>query len=197
MEMALREPFDLLILDLMLPGQDGLSICQNLRRLGSNTPILVLTARRHTKDKVIGLQAGADDYLTKPFEMAELLARTDALLRRAKPATVPSLGRYKFGDLQIDLRSAEVTRGGQPVTLSAMEFRLLKYFVEHRGATISRDELWRKVWAYSHRPRSRTVDAHVAFLRRKIEPDPQNPQFILTILGMGYKFVGESAELDA
>lgn len=191
MEMALREPFDLVILDLLLPGQNGLSICQNLRRLGSKAPILMLTARRQTRDKVVGLQAGADDYLTKPFKMAELLARIDALLRRAAgTTTVSNFVRYKFGDLQIDTRGTEVTRGGRPVVLSAMEFQLLRYFVEHRGATLSRDELLREVWAHPGRPLTRTVDAHVAFLRQKIETDPQNPQFILTMVGLGYKFVG-------
>jgi two-component system, OmpR family, alkaline phosphatase synthesis response regulator PhoP len=186
MEMATHEPFDLLILDLMLPGQNGLSICQNLRQLGLNAPILMLSARRQTNDKVIGLQAGADDYLTKPFKMAELLARVDALLRRAGPAFV----RYKLGELQIDIRSTEVTRGGQPVALSAMEFQLLRYFVEHRGATLSRDELLREVWGYGGRPLTRTVDTHVACLRQKIEADYKNPQFILTLIGLGYKFVG-------
>src|SRR6202140_372834 len=129
MEMATSESFDLLILDLMLPGQNGLSICQKLRELGSNTPILMLTARRQTMDKVIGLRTGADDYLTKPFKMAELLARVDALLRRASSGKATGPVRYQFGDLQIDTRSAELTREGQPVALSAKEFQLLKYFV--------------------------------------------------------------------
>jgi two-component system alkaline phosphatase synthesis response regulator PhoP len=190
MEVATREPFDLLILDLMLPGQNGLSICQKLRQLGSNAPILMLTARRQTMDKVIGLRAGADDYLTKPFKMAELLARVDALLRRAGPGKVASPVRYQFGDLQIDIRSTEVTRGGRHVALSAMEFQLLRYFVEHRGATLSREELLREVWGYGGLPSTRTVDVHVAWVRQKIETDPKNPQLILTIVGLGYKFVG-------
>jgi len=190
MEMATREPFDLLILDLMLPGQNGLSICQKVRQLGSNAPILMLTARRQTMDKVIGLRTGADDYLTKPFKMAELLARVDALLRRAGPGKIASPVRYQFGDLQIDIRSTEVTRGGRPIALSAMEFQLLRYFVEHRGATLSREELLREVWGYGGLPSTRTVDVHVAWVRQKIEPDPKNPQLILTIVGLGYKFVG-------
>ena len=190
MEMAISEPFDLLILDLMLPGQNGLSICQKLRQLGSNAPILMLTARRQTMDKVIGLRTGADDYLTKPFKMAELLARVDALLRRAGPGKRASQVRYQFGDLQIDIRSTEVTRGGHPVALSAMEFQLLCYFVEHRGATLSREELLREVWGYGGLPSTRTVDVHVAWVRQKIETDPKNPQLILTIVGLGYKFVG-------
>jgi len=190
MEMATREPFDLLILDLMLPGQNGLAICQKLRQQGSNTPILMLTARRQTTDKVIGLRTGADDYLTKPFKMVELLARVDALLRRAGAAKTPSSLRHQFGDLHIDIRSTEVMRAGQPVALSAMEFHLLRYFVEHRGATLSREELLREVWGYGGLPSTRTVDVHVAWLRQKIESDPKNPQLILTVIGLGYKFVG-------
>jgi two-component system alkaline phosphatase synthesis response regulator PhoP len=188
MVMALREPFDLLILDLMLPGQNGLTICQKLRQLGSNAPILMLTARRQTMDKVVGLRTGADDYLTKPFKMVELLARVDALLRRAGSGKTAPI-RYQFGDLQIDIRSTEVMREGRLVALSAKEFQLLRYFVENRGATLSRDQLLREVWGYGGQPSTRTVDVHVAWLRQKIERDPKNPQFILTIVGLGYKFV--------
>jgi two-component system alkaline phosphatase synthesis response regulator PhoP len=188
MVMALRETFDLLILDLMLPGQNGLTICQKLRQLGSNAPILMLTARRQTMDKVIGLRTGADDYLTKPFKMVELLARVDALLRRAASGKAAAI-RYQFGELQIDIRSTEVTREGRPVALSAKEFQLLRYFVENRGATLSRDQLLREVWGYGGQPSTRTVDVHVAWLRQKIEKDPKNPQLILTIVGLGYKFV--------
>jgi two-component system, OmpR family, alkaline phosphatase synthesis response regulator PhoP len=189
MATALREPFDLMILDLMLPGQNGLTICQKLRQLGSNTPILMLTARRQTMDKVTGLRTGADDYLTKPFKMVELLARVDALLRRAGSGKASAQARYQFGDLQIDIRSTEVMREGRPVALSAKEFQLLRYFVENRGATLSRDQLLREVWGYGGQPSTRTVDVHVAWLRQKIEKDPKNPQLILTIVGLGYKFV--------
>jgi two-component system alkaline phosphatase synthesis response regulator PhoP len=189
MDMAIREPFDVLILDVMLPGQNGLAICQKLRQLGSNAPILMLTARRQTMDKVIGLRTGADDYLTKPFKMVELLARVDALLRRAGPGKSAGSARYQFGDLQIDIRSTEVMREGRPVALSAKEFHLLRYFVEHRGATLSRDELLREVWGYRGQPSTRTVDVHVAWLRQKIEGDPKNPQLIVTVVGLGYKFV--------
>jgi two-component system alkaline phosphatase synthesis response regulator PhoP len=191
MVMALREPFDLLILDLMLPGQNGLTICQKLRQVGSNTPILMLTARRQTMDKVIGLRTGADDYLTKPFKMVELIARVDALLRRAGGRTIGQ-SRYQFGDLQIDIRSTEVRREGRPVSLSAKEFQLLRYFVENPGATLSRDQLLRDVWGYGGQPTTRTVDVHVAWLRQKIEKDPKNPQLILTVVGLGYKFAGVS-----
>jgi two-component system alkaline phosphatase synthesis response regulator PhoP len=150
----------------------------------------MLTARRQTMDKVVGLRSGADDYLTKPFKMVELLARVDALLRRAGSGKTTGPVRYQFGDLQIDTRSTELTREGQPVALSAKEFQLLKYFVEHRGATLSRDELLKEVWGYGGQPTTRTVDVHVAWLRQKIEKDPKNPQLILTMVGLGYKFVG-------
>lgn len=189
MGMATSEPFDLLILDLMLPGLNGLEICQKLRHVGWHTPILMLTARRQTKDKVIGLRTGADDYLTKPFKMEELLARVDALLRRAKAAKT-NWTRYECGDLELDTRIAEVRRDGSPLPLTTLEFKLLRYFVEHRGATLSRDELSREVWEYRGLPVTRTIDVHVSWLRQKIERDPQNPQRILTVIGLGYKFVG-------
>jgi len=196
MAMALREPFDLLILDLMLPGQNGLTICQKLRQLGSNMPILMLTARRQTMDKVIGLRTGADDYLTKPFKMMELLARVDALLRRAGGGRSAGQARYQFGDLKIDIRSTEVMREGRAVALSAKEFQLLRYFVENRGATLSRDQLLREVWGYGGQPSTRTVDVHVAWLRQKIEKDPKNPQLILTVVGLGYKFVAGADQVS-
>jgi two-component system alkaline phosphatase synthesis response regulator PhoP len=191
LEIAGRASFDLIILDLMLPKQSGLTVCQTLRQSGSTTPILMLTARRQTMDKVVGLRTGADDYLTKPFQMAELLARVDALLRRAaKQAPAAPLARYQFGPLRIDIRSTEVSRDGQVINLSAREFRLLRYFVEHRGATLSRDELLREVWGYDALPSTRTVDVHVAWLRQKIEVDTKNPQLIVTVVGLGYKFAG-------
>jgi two-component system, OmpR family, alkaline phosphatase synthesis response regulator PhoP len=190
LDMANTESFELIILDLMLPGQSGLTICQELREHGSNTPILMLTARRQTIDKVIGLRTGADDYLTKPFQMAELLARIDALLRRSVQGIGKAAARHQFGMLRVDLRRAEVSRDGQLIVMSAKEFQLLRYFIEHRGDALSRDELLREVWGYETMPSSRTVDVHVAGLRQKIEKDPKNPQFILTVVGLGYKFAG-------
>jgi two-component system, OmpR family, alkaline phosphatase synthesis response regulator PhoP len=189
-ERATSENFDLIILDLMLPEQSGLTVCQKLRQLGNNTPILMLTARRQVMDKVVGLRTGADDYLTKPFQMAELLARIDSLLRRAAQTTATTGIRHQFGEVHIDMRRAEVLRNGQPVTLSAKEFQLLSYFVEHRGATLSREELLHEVWGYGVAPSTRTVDVHVAGLRQKLENDPKNPQWILTSVGLGYKFAG-------
>ncbi len=187
LEMALRDPVDLILLDLMLPGQNGLSVCEKLRKAGSSTPILMLRARRQTKDKVAGLKAGGDDYLTKPFQMSELLARVEALLRRA--ATLPlAPARHQIGAIAIDTRSTEVTRDGNAVPMSAKEFQLLRYFVEHPNVTLSREELLREVWGYESHPSTRTVDVHVAWLRQKLEPDPKDPQFILTVVGFGYKF---------
>ena len=155
------------------------------------TPILMLTARSQVVDRVVGLKLGADDYLTKPFETIELLARIEALLRRAPsgPSGV-TLERYQFGDITVDVRKAEVTHKGVELDLSAKEFQLLKYFIEHRGATVSRDELLQEVWGYHAMPSTRTVDVHVAWLRQKLEPNPRVPQYILTVHGMGYKFAG-------
>jgi two-component system alkaline phosphatase synthesis response regulator PhoP len=188
-ERGTREPFDVILLDVMLPGRDGFEVCRLLRQRGVCTPVLMLTARGQVVDKVVGLKLGADDYLTKPFEMAELLARVEALLRRAPPAALAA-ERYRFGAVHIDFRKAEVTSHGKPVELSALEFKLLRYFIEHRGATLSRDELLNEVWGYDAMPSTRTVDVHIAWLRQKLEDNPKLPQFILTVHGLGYKFVG-------
>jgi two-component system alkaline phosphatase synthesis response regulator PhoP len=150
----------------------------------------MLTARGQVVDRVVGLKLGADDYLVKPFEMAELLARVEALLRRGGAATTTSSGdTFRFGEIEIDFRKAEVTKSGQPIELSAREFKLLRYFVEHRGAALSRDELLNEVWGYNAMPSTRTVDVHVAWLRQKIEDNPRHPQHIHTVHGLGYKFV--------
>src|SRR6202162_4396455 len=163
LEMAMREPTDLILLDLMLPGQNGLTVCEKLRKAGSTTPILMLTARRQTKDKVAGLKAGGDDYLTQPFQMSELLGRGGALLRRA--ATVPDMAaRHNFGSIAMDTRSTEVTRDGVVVPMSAKEFQLLRYFVEHRNVTLSREELLREVWGYGACQSSRTVVVYVVLM---------------------------------
>jgi two-component system alkaline phosphatase synthesis response regulator PhoP len=187
---ATGEPFDLIILDVMLPGCDGFDVAREVRRQGVQTPILMLTARGQVVDRVVGLKLGADDYLTKPFETIELLARLEALLRRAPASSNVSLGRYQFGNVAVDVRRTEVTRDGTIVELSAKEFHLLRYFIEHRGATLSRDELLHEVWGYQSTPSTRTVDVHVAWLRQKLEPHPRAPRYILTVHGMGYKFVG-------
>lgn len=187
---ASGEPFDLIILDLMLPKRNGLDVCRDLRARGKQMPILMLTARGHVTDKIVGLKLGADDYLAKPFEMLELLARIEALLRRAPSEQGTTGESYVFGPVRVDFRRAEVERDGEKIELSALEYRLLRYFIEHRGATLSRDELLNEVWDYDVLVSTRTVDVHVSWLRQKLEPNPHHPQFFLTIHGLGYKFVG-------
>ena len=189
LERAAAGAFDLVLLDVMLPRMNGLDVLRELRRRGVETPVIVLTARGQVVDKVVGLKLGADDYVTKPFEMMELLARVEAKLRRAPALQRPADG-YQFGDVTIDFRKAEVTRDGQPLELAAREFQLLRYFIEHRGATLTREELLNEVWGYNAMPSTRTVDVHVAWLRQKVEPVPRHPQYILTVHGMGYKFAG-------
>lgn len=185
-----RNRVDLVILDLMLPGKDGLEDCRELRQRGFSTPILMLTARGQTADRVLGLRIGADDYLAKPFEMLELLARVEALLRRVPcPSVVPS-DLFDLGPLQVDLLRAEVLRDGKPVALSAKEFQLLRYLIEHRGIALTREELLKEVWGYTAVPSTRTVDVHVSWLRQKVETDPKQPRLITTVHGLGYKFAG-------
>ena len=186
---ASTESFDLVILDVMLPGRSGFDVCRDLRQKGVEVPVLMLTARGQVADRVVGLKLGADDYLTKPFEVAELLARVEARVRRATPA-LASPEAYRFGVVRVDFRKTEVEKEGATVELSAKEFHLLKYFIEHRGATVTRNELLDAVWGYDAMPTTRTVDVHVAWLRKKVEPLPRRPQFILTVHGVGYKFVG-------
>lgn len=189
-DLAAAEAFDLIILDVMLPKKNGYDVCRDLRQKGISTPILMLTAKGETIDKVLGLKLGADDYLTKPFEVIELLARVEALLRRS-PAQMETTvnGAFRFGDIGIDFKKAEVTRNNQPVELSAMEFRLLQFFIENRGTVHSRDDLLDAVWGYDAMPTTRTVDVHVAWLRQKLEENPRHPQYIHTVHGMGYKFL--------
>jgi two-component system, OmpR family, alkaline phosphatase synthesis response regulator PhoP len=189
-EKALAGGYELIILDVMLPKKNGYDVCRDLRQKGIGTPVLMLTAKGETIDKVLGLKLGADDYLTKPFEVIELLARIEALLRRAP---VQSNGRsheaIRFGDITIDFKRAEVTRGSSPIDLSAMEFKLLQHLIENRGVVHSRDQLLDAVWGYDAMPSTRTVDVHIAWLRQKLESNPKHPHFIQTVHGMGYKFV--------
>ena len=182
--------YDLIVLDVMLPRMNGFDVCREVRQRGVRTPILMLTARGQVVDRVVGLKLGADDYLTKPFETIELMARLEALMRR-RPAGAQAGGdTYRFGDVVVDFRRAEVTRGGETVDVSAREFKLLKHFIAHRGATLSRDELLSEVWGYDEMPLTRTVDVHVAGLRQKIESNSKVPEFIVTVHGLGYKFTG-------
>ena len=180
---------DAVILDVLMPGIDGLEVCRRLRAEGNEVPVLMLTARGQVADRVVGLKLGADDYLTKPFEVSELLARVEARVRRGTGA-LNAPESYRFGDVRVDFRKTEVEKEGQSVELSAKEFHLLKYLIEHRGATVTRNELLDAVWGYDAMPTTRTVDVHVAWLRKKVEASPRRPQFILTVHGVGYKFVG-------
>ncbi len=187
-EKATSLPFDLIILDIMLPRRSGLDVCRDIRLAGLATPILLLTARGQIVDKVAGLKLGADDYVTKPFDTLELMARIEALLRRAPTRT--GQGILHFGSIRVDIRGTQVTREGQPVYLSAREFQLLRYFTEHNGITLSRDEILREVWGYEVGTFTRTVDVHVAGLRQKLEKAPKKPELIITVPGIGYKFQG-------
>jgi len=189
-EAATRQPFDLVILDVSLPRKNGFDVCRDLRARGVQTPVLMLTARGQVIDRVLGLKLGADDYLTKPFDAAELLARIEALLRRSRTISASATDVYAFGPIHVDFRNAEVRRNGAPVDLSGLEFKLLRYFVDHRGALLTRDELLDKVWGYEAMPVTRTVDVHVASLRQKLERNASKPEYFVTVHGLGYKFVG-------
>ena len=184
---ALHGKFDLILLDVMLPRKKGFDVCRDLRKAGLVTPIIMLTARSETVDKVLGLKIGADDYVTKPFEMIELLARIEAHLRNP-PQPPLDAGVHEFGSLHVDLRGTTVTRKGEAILLTAREFQLLRYFVEHPGTTLSRNVLLKEVWGYNSDAFTRTVDVHVASLRQKLENDPQKPKLLVTVLGLGYKF---------
>ena len=186
---ATETAYDLIILDIMLPKKNGFDVCRDLRRAGLITPVLMLTARGQTVDKVIGLKLGADDYLTKPFEVIELLARIEAILRRAPIRPINHKDVYPVGPFRVDVRGTEVTCHGEPVRLSAREFQLFRYFLEHRGTTLSRNEILKEVWGYNIKTFTRTVDVHVASLRQKLGDDPKESRFILTVTGLGYKFV--------
>jgi len=193
-EAALAHPstsfVDLIVLDVMLPGRSGLDVCRDLRQRGVQTPILMLTARSQVVDRVVGLKIGADDYVTKPFEMIELVARVEALLRRGRAPVAASEGAYEFGNVRVDFRRAEVLKSNRPVALSALEFKLLGYFISHRGELLTRDELLDNVWGYDATPVTRTVDVHVSSLRQKLERNAAHPEFILTVHRLGYKFAG-------
>ena len=189
LDRALADDPDLVVLDVMMPRLSGLDVCKQLKAKRPSLPIIMLTARGQEIDKVVGLELGADDYVTKPFSIRELMARVKAVLRRVSPpASAP--GFYRFSDVEVNIRGNAVLRAGAQVDLSAKEFALLAYFVSHPGETLSRDRLLDAVWGYENYPNTRTVDTHIVHLRQKLEPNPEEPRFILTILGSGYKFVG-------
>jgi two-component system alkaline phosphatase synthesis response regulator PhoP len=181
--------FDLVLLDVGLPGKNGFDVLRDLRQQRVSTPVIMLTARGQVVDRVLGLKLGADDYLAKPFDMMELVARVEAVLRR-RSASPADAGSHTFGDVRVDFRRAEVQRNGVVVELSSLEFKLLRHFIEHRGALVTRRELLEHVWGYPGVLQTRTVDVHVASLRQKIERHPAKPEYIITVHRMGYRFVG-------
>ena len=187
--LACQERPDLILLDIMLPRLSGLDVCRQLRGKGMNTPIIMLTARGQEIDKVIGLEIGADDYVTKPFSIRELLARIHVQLRRQSRRETES-GTYRFGEIELNFVRYQAFRKGKPLDLSAREFEILKYFIERRGETITRDQLLDEVWGYENFPLTRTVDNHIARLRQKIEENPAEPQYVITVHRIGYKFIG-------
>ena len=187
-DLAMSQPYDLIILDVMLPSRNGFDVCRHLRKNGVNTPILMLTARSEINNKVQGFKSGSDDYLTKPFETPELQARVEALLRRSAAPVRAEIKSYDFDGIHVDFTKARLTKNGKTTELGERECRLLRYLVERKGVVLSRDELLQDVWGYKSIPLTRTVDVHIAWLRQKIENDPKNPQYIVTVHGQGYRF---------
>lgn len=185
---AQNENIALIILDLMLPSKNGIEICTDLRKKGINTPILMLTSKKEEMDKVLGLEVGADDYLTKPFSIRELLARIKALLRR-KQEIVREIEEYEFGSVQIDFKKQTAFKKNKQIELSTTEYKILKYFIEHEAEVVTRDNLLDKVWGYDVFPTSRTVDNYILSIRKQIEDNPSDPKHLITVPKAGYKFV--------
>jgi DNA-binding response OmpR family regulator len=184
---ARKGAFDLILLDVMLPGKDGFEVCRELRRGGSKTPVIILTAKTQEAEKVLGLEIGADDYVTKPFSPRELRARIKAALRRSAEDDVPI---YRFGDAEVDFGRCELRRAGKPVVLTALEFKLLAAFVRNGGKLLRREQLLDLVWGPGAFVTDRVVDNHVVTLRKKVEPEPSAPRFIVSVRGLGYRFEG-------
>jgi DNA-binding response OmpR family regulator len=184
---ARKEAFDLILLDIMLPRKDGFEVCRELRRGGSKTPVIMLTAKAQEAEKVLGLEIGADDYVTKPFSPRELRARVKAALRRTAEDDLPI---YRFGDAEVDFGRCELRRAGKPVELTALEFKLLAAFIRNGGKVLSRDQLLDLVWGHGTFVTDRVVDNHVVTLRKKVEPEPSEPRYIVSVRGLGYRFDG-------
>jgi two-component system alkaline phosphatase synthesis response regulator PhoP len=189
LRLASEGDHDLIILDVMLPKMSGLDVCKKIRRNGSRVPVIMLTARGQEIDKVLGLKTGADDYVTKPFSFLELMARVEAVLRRSSGYS-ESVDHYQFGEVEIDFGRSEAHKTGEPITLSPREFKLMGFLIEHRGEVLTRERLLDAVWGYDNVPFTRTVDMHIAKLRKKIEDKPHDPEFIVTVHRVGYKFTG-------
>lgn len=185
---AVENAPDLIILDIMLPKKDGLEICRDLRQKNINVPIIMLTAKGEEIDKVVGLEIGADDYITKPFSLRELLARIKAHLRRSQRGQKPAPKLYCFDEVEIDFAHFKVRRKNREFDLTSLEVEILKYFISHNGEVVSRNELLNKIWGYNNFPTTRTIDNHILKLRKKIEKDPAHPQYIRSIYGGGYRF---------
>ena len=185
---ALTSSFDLILLDVMLPGKNGFDVCREIRQHGVDSAILMLTARSHVIDRVVGLKVGADDYLPKPFDPAELLARIEALLRRTRHDNLSPVLRFQFANIQVDFQTCEASKDGQSIPLTAKELLLLRYFIDHRHQVVSREDLLQHVWEYQPNVSSRTVDVHIAWLRQKLEDNTQNPRYFHTVRGVGYRF---------
>ncbi len=188
LQRAASGAFDLVVLDVMLPGKSGLDVCSELRRQGKDLAILMLTARSQLTDRVVGLKLGADDYVAKPFEPQELLARVEALLRRVTKENLPPVSRFQFGNVDVDFEKGLVYKSGAPLNLAGKEMELLRYLIDHRGNVATRDELLKVVWQYQPGVSSRTIDVHVAWLRQKLEENPAAPRHIHTVRGVGYRF---------
>jgi two-component system alkaline phosphatase synthesis response regulator PhoP len=186
---VLQENPDLILLDVMLPGTNGIEVCRELRRRGIETPIVILTARADEVDRVVGLEIGADDYVTKPFSVRELMARIRLRLRRQPARTDGPLQQYRFGDVELDFEKFTATRNGEPLELRAKEFEIMRVLIRCRGEVVSRDRMLNEVWGYEASPTTRTVDTHILRLRQKLEADPSNPKHILSMYGEGYRFV--------
>lgn len=188
LDKAVKELPDLILLDIMMPRMSGWDVCRDLRKRGVNIPIIMLTARGQEVDTVLGLELGADDYVTKPFSVRELLARVRAVLRR--PGLRSEIEAYSFGSVRIDFKRRLAFKGKREVKLTRKEFEIMRYFIEHRGEALSREQMLDEIWGYERFPTTRTVDNHILRLRQKLEDDLETPRFILTIHGSGYKFVG-------
>jgi DNA-binding response OmpR family regulator len=191
-EAAQAPDLALVVLDVMLPGMSGLEILKKLRDAGRTTPVILLTARGEESDRVLGLELGADDYITKPFSVRELLARIRTVLRRSGGGKNPARAAFRFGDVEVDFKRQRVTKGGADLDLSAREFRILVYFIDHPGEMLSREQLLNDIWGYEVFPTTRTVDNHIARLRKKIEAHPDTPRYIKTLRGAGYVFETDS-----
>jgi two-component system alkaline phosphatase synthesis response regulator PhoP len=188
LDTALEQRFDLILLDVMLPGRSGFEVCREIRQHGIDTGILMLTAKTQVVDRVVGLRIGADDYLTKPFDPMELLARIEALLRRLQKQSRTPVLRFQFGSVHVDFEKPEVLKNGVPIDLAGKELQLLRHLIDHRDKVLSREDILQEVWQYQPDVSTRTVDVHIAWLRQKLEENPQFPRYIITVRGTGYRF---------